>query len=89
MLALLAAIFAFHSFWNIEKRVAHPMVSTTHMKQRHAWALLLILTLTMTGVFAVMNGLNPNLAQDTEAGAGMSTETVSWASHTRASPLGR
>lgn len=64
--------------WNVEKRVAHPLVSTTYMKQRRTWALLLTTTLTMTGVFAVMNGLIPNLAQDSTVGAGLSADTVSW-----------
>ena len=32
----------------------------------------------MTGVFAVMNGLIPNLAQDTTVGAGLAADTVSW-----------
>lgn len=75
---LLVGAIGFVVFWNVEKRVAHPLVSTTYMKQRRTWALLLTTTLTMTGVFAVMNGLVPNLAQDTEVGAGMHAETVSW-----------
>ena len=32
----------------------------------------------MTGVFAVMNGLIPNLGQDADAGAGISASTISW-----------
>ena len=32
----------------------------------------------MTGVFAVMNGLLPNLAQDAANGASMSASVVSW-----------
>lgn len=80
MVGLLLAIGAigFVVFWNVEKKAAHPLVSTTYMKQRRTWALLLTTTLTMTGVFAVMNGLVPNLAQDAEVGAGLSADTVSW-----------
>ncbi len=77
-LLLVIGIAAFMVFWNIEKRVPNPLVSTTYMKQRRTWALLLTTTLTMTGVFAVMNGLVPNLAQDVDAGAGMPAATVSW-----------
>lgn len=75
---LVVGAIGFVVFWNVEKRVPHPLVSTTYMKQRRTWALLLTTTLTMTGVFAVMNGLLPNLAQDTEIGAGLPAETVSW-----------
>ncbi|HRL50345.1 MAG TPA: MFS transporter [Propioniciclava sp.] len=75
---LVVGAIGFVVFWNVEKRVAHPLVSTTYMKQRRTWALLLTTTLTMTGVFAVMNGLIPNLAQDSTVGAGLSADTVSW-----------
>ena len=80
LVAILLAVGAvgFVIFWNVEKKVPHPLVSTTYMKQRRTWALLLTTTLTMTGVFAVMNGLVPNLAQDAEVGAGMAADTVSW-----------
>lgn len=66
------------AFYNIEKRVKHPLVSVEYLGQRRTWALLLSTLLTMTGVFAVMNGLLPNLAQDTTYGAGMSASVVSW-----------
>ncbi|RSZ66046.1 MFS transporter [Corynebacterium hylobatis] len=65
-------------FYNIEKRVKHPLVSVEYLGQRRTWALLLTTLLTMTGVFAVMNGLLPNLAQDDIHGAGMSAGVVSW-----------
>ncbi|MEJ5928981.1 MFS transporter [Corynebacterium sp. H128] len=65
-------------FWNVEKRVAHPLVTVEYLGQRRTWALLLTTLLTMTGVFAVMNGLIPNLAQDAVNGAGMSADVVSW-----------
>ena len=65
-------------FWNIEKRVRHPLVTVDYLKQRRTWALLSTTLLTMTGVFAVMNGLIPNLGQDTEVGAGMSADVVSF-----------
>lgn len=69
---------AFWVFWRIETGARHPLVSTTYLRQRRTWALLLTTLLTMTGVFAVMNGLLPNLAQDDIAGPGISATTVSW-----------
>lgn len=66
------------TFYNIEKRVKNPLVSVEYLGQRRTWALLLTTLLTMTGVFAVMNGLLPNLAQDATHGAGMSAGMVSW-----------
>lgn len=76
-LVVLGAV-AFVAFWNVEKRRANPLVTTTYMRERRTWALLLTTLLTMTGVFAIMNGLIPNLAQDTTAGPGMSASAVSW-----------
>ncbi len=75
---LLIGIAGVVVFYNIEKRVKHPLVSVEYLGQRRTWALLLTTLLTMTGVFAVMNGLLPNLAQDTANGAGMSAGMVSW-----------
>lgn len=65
-------------FYQVEKRVAHPLVSVEYLGQRRTWALLLTTLFTMTGVFAVMNGLVPNLAQDPAHGAGMAAGSVSW-----------
>ena len=65
-------------FWNVEKKVAHPLVPVHYLRQRRTWALLTTTLLTMTGVFAVMNGLIPNLGQDANVGAGMDADSVSW-----------
>lgn len=74
---LLVAVLAFVAFWRIETRAAHPLVTTRYLRQRRTWALLGTTLLTMTGVFAVMNGLIPNLAQDVEIGPGISAGQVS------------
>ncbi|MEA5019079.1 MAG: MFS transporter [Gordonibacter sp.] len=76
------ATISFMVFWRTEKRVAHPMVSTTYLKQRRTWALLATTTLTMTGVFAIMNGIVPALAQDGVNGAGLGAEVVSFSTLT-------
>ncbi|MBH1938223.1 MFS transporter [Streptomyces sp. AV19] len=72
------AVVAFALFWRTEDRSRHPLVSTHHLKQRGTWATLLTTVLTMTGVFAVMNGLIPAFAQDGEAGLGMTAEQSAW-----------
>ncbi len=77
VLAVLAAA-AFGLFWRTENRSGHPLVATRHLKQRATWATLLTTVLTMTGVFAVMNGLIPAFAQDAQAGLGMSAEASAW-----------
>ncbi|MCA6096712.1 MFS transporter [Streptomyces sp. SCA3-4] len=76
-LVVLSAI-AFALFWRTEDRSSHPLVATRHLKQRGTWATLLTTVLTMTGVFAVMNGLIPSFAQDADAGLGMSAEESAW-----------
>ncbi|NBE55378.1 uridine transporter UriT [Streptomyces boluensis] len=69
---------AFALFWRTENRSSHPLVATRHLRRRSTWALLLTTVLTMTGVFAVMNGLIPAFAQDAQAGFGMSAEASAW-----------
>ncbi|EPH40795.1 MFS transporter [Streptomyces aurantiacus] len=76
-LAVVAAL-AFAAFWRAEDRSRHPLVATRHLRQRSTWALLLTTVLTMTGVFAVMNGMIPAFAQNAEAGFGMSAEQSAW-----------
>ncbi|MEV4441848.1 MFS transporter [Streptomyces sp. NPDC049577] len=69
---------AFGLFWRTEDRSGHPLVATRHLRQRGTWATLLTTVLTMTGVFAVMNGLIPAFAQDAKAGLGMGAEQSAW-----------
>ncbi|MFC5719332.1 MFS transporter [Streptomyces gamaensis] len=76
-LVVLGAL-AFALFWRAEDRSSHPLVATRHLRQRGTWATLLTTVLTMTGVFAVMNGLIPAFAQDGQAGLGMSAEASAW-----------
>ncbi|MYY86994.1 MULTISPECIES: MFS transporter [unclassified Streptomyces] len=75
---LVVAALAFALFWRVEDRSSHPLVATRHLRQRSTWALLLTTVLTMTGVFAVMNGMIPAFAQDAQAGFGMSAEQSAW-----------
>ncbi|MCF3123570.1 MFS transporter [Streptomyces arenae] len=69
---------AFALFWRTEDRSSHPLVATRHLRRRSTWALLLTTVLTMTGVFAVMNGMIPAFAQDAQAGFGMTAEQSAW-----------
>ncbi|WP_030775923.1 MFS transporter [Streptomyces sp. NRRL S-920] len=75
---LVVAGIAFALFWRTEDRSSHPLVATRHLRQRSTWALLLTTVLTMTGVFAVMNGMIPAFAQDAQAGFGMGAEQSAW-----------
>ena len=77
VLFLLAAMSGM-AFWIQEKYTSQPLVATVYLRSRSTWALLLTTTLTMTGVFAVMNGLVPGLAQDTDYGPGLSPDVVSF-----------
>ncbi|GAA1908717.1 MFS transporter [Arthrobacter gandavensis] len=75
---IVVAVVAFAVFWKVENRTEQPLVATYHLKQRSTWALLLTTLLTMTGVFAVMNGIIPALAQDGVIGFGMGAEESAW-----------
>jgi MFS family permease len=68
------AVVMFAAFWRVEDRGRHPLVETRHLRQRSTWALLLTTLLTMTGVFAVMNGLLPTLVQDPRSSLGLNAE---------------
>jgi MFS family permease len=71
-LALLGvAAGAFYGFWSTEKSVVEPMVQIEHLRQRATWAPLLTTALTMTGVFAVINGIVPAFVQAAAPGFGV------------------
>lgn len=77
-LALLAlAGLCFAAFWRTEQRVAEPMVQIRHLRLRSTWAPLLTTLLTMTGIFAVINGIIPAFVQAAEPGFGIgATQTA-------------
>ncbi len=75
---LVVAVVAFILFWRTESHSQHPMVATKYLKQRRTWALLSTTLCTMTGVFAIMNGIVPALAQDGVAGTGIATTVASF-----------
>lgn len=67
-ISIIVAMAAFFIFIQIEKRVKEPLVTVEHLKQRSTWGLLLTTVLTMTGIFAVVNGLVVSFAQNGEIG---------------------
>jgi MFS family permease len=71
------AVIAFILFWNTEKRSKHPMVEIMHLRQRSTWATLLTTTLTMTGIFAVINGIVPAFVQAADPGFGIGATEMS------------
>lgn len=79
---IVVAAIAFVAFWKVEDKSTHPMVSTHYLRQRRTWALLSTTVLTMTGVFAIMNGIIPALAQDATYGVGLGADVVSFATLT-------
>lgn len=77
LVLLVVAIAAFAAFWATEKRTRQPMVEIVHLRQRSTWAPLLTTVLTMTGIFAVINGIVPAYVQAADPGFGIGpTETA-------------
>ncbi|MFB0839346.1 MFS transporter [Arthrobacter sp. E44] len=74
---VLVATVAFLAFWRTEQRAAQPMVETVHLRQRATWAPLLTTTLTMTGIFAVINGIVPAYVQAASPGFGLGPTEMS------------
>lgn len=68
---------AFYAFWRTEQRSKAPMVETVHLRQRATWAPLLTTTLTMTGIFAVINGIVPAFVQAADPGFGVGPTEMS------------
>lgn len=66
------------TFWKVEHRKDDPLVPPKLARQRVTWALPLTTILTMTGVFAVLNGILPALAQNDDIGPGIGAGSVSW-----------
>ncbi|AKJ42026.1 MFS transporter [Pragia fontium] len=73
------SILMFIAFWLVEKNSQHPLVTTFYLKQRSTWALLLTTTLTMTGIFAIVNGLVMSFAQNHTVGFAMSADKAALA----------
>ncbi|WP_446680088.1 uridine transporter UriT [Cellulomonas denverensis] len=74
---LVGALVALIVFWLVEKRQAEPMIAPAHLRRRSTWAVLLTTLLTMTGVFATVNGLVMSLAQNGDIGFGLGADTAS------------
>jgi len=65
------------AFYQVEKRRREPLVNAVHLRQRETWALLLTTLLTMTGIFATINGLVVTFAQDGHLGFGLRPDVTS------------
>ena len=77
LVLIAVAAAAFSAFWATEKRAKQPMVEIVHLRQRSTWAPLLTTILTMTGIFAVINGIVPAYVQAAAPGFGIGpTETA-------------
>ncbi len=72
----IASIVAFMLFIRTEKRSSEPLVSIEHLRRRATWSILLTTTLTMTGIFAVVNGLAMSLAQNADVGFGLGPDVA-------------
>ena len=67
-------LIVFALFWTYEKRHPQPLVAPRYLARRQTWALLLTTVLTMTGVFAAVNGVAVSLAQNPTAGFGLDAD---------------
>jgi MFS family permease len=76
---VVVAVVAFAVFLLLERRIRQPLVPIPFLKRRATWALLVTTLLTMTGVFAVVNGLVTSIAQNRTAGFGMPADVASLA----------
>ncbi|OZG66539.1 MFS transporter [Bifidobacterium eulemuris] len=69
---ILVAACAFAAFWRIERRATSPLAPTGYLTQRSTWGFLLTVFIALIGVFALMNGLIPAIAQDAQGGLALS-----------------
>ncbi|MFG1637027.1 uridine transporter UriT [Pseudonocardia alni] len=75
LLAVVAAVV----FWRLQGRTAQPLVAPEDLRRRATWATLGTTLLTMTGVFAVVNGLVASIAQNPAAGFGLGADLTALA----------
>lgn len=78
IILVLASALCFLLFWRQEGKTEHPLVTRHYLRSRSTWALLLTTILTMTGIFAIMNGIVPSIAQDAKFGAALGADVVSF-----------
>ncbi|WP_245979038.1 MFS transporter [Streptomyces diacarni] len=74
---LAVSLLAFAVFWRVEKGSRHPLVRINDLRQRATWAPLLTTLLTLTGVFAAVNGVLMSFVQNEQAGFGMGSGLAS------------
>lgn len=76
---LVAGLVVFAGFWTYEKKHEQPLVAPKYLARRQTWGLLLTTVLTMTGVFAAVNGVATSLAQNPTAGFSWQADAASLA----------
>lgn len=64
-------------FYWLQGRTTEPLASPVLLKQRSTWAIVLTTILTMTGVFATVNGVVMSLAQNTHVGFNLHADAAS------------
>ncbi len=74
--AVVIALISFALFVQTEKKVTNPLVTISDLKKRSTWALLLTTVLTMTGIFAIVNGLVVSFAQNQEIGFSLTANST-------------
>lgn len=74
--SVIVALVAFTLFVQTEKKVINPLVTIADLKKRSTWALLLTTVLTMTGIFAIVNGLVVSFAQNGDIGYSLTANTT-------------
>ncbi|MBV8679836.1 MAG: MFS transporter [Aquitalea sp.] len=71
-------LLAMVAFLWTEQRSPHPLLALSILRQRATWALLLTTVLTMTGLFAIINGLVMSYAQLETGGFALPADRASW-----------
>jgi len=77
IIGLVIGLAVFAVFWKWENKHDQPLVAPKYLKRRSTWGLLLTTVLTMTGIFAAVNGVAVSLAQNPDAGFSMSADAAS------------
>src|SRR5699024_6536617 len=77
IVGVVIGLIFFAVFWKWENKHDQPLVAPKYLKLRSTWGLLWTTVLTMTGVFAAVNGVAVSLAQNSTAGFSMSADSAS------------
>lgn len=68
---LVGTVASFAAFWSLENKTGHPLIAVHYLHSRQFWPVIATSTLTIAGMFAILNFTVVLLSQDVQHGFGL------------------